>query len=466
MTGCSFAPEYERPVMSIPKNYVEAGTWVSAKPELACATQTNVWWALYHDQTLNDLEQKVTVGNENLKLAWGRYQEARAIAEATRSAMYPTIMGVGSSSKQQTSGTVANSRDLPILIYNSFLLSAVLNYEVDAWGRVRNAVAASESQARASQFDLAAINLSMHAELAADYFELRGDEAAQRVLDATVVAYKKALYLTQKRHEGGASAEADVDQAVTQLENAKTLATEMRLKRAKIKHAIAVLVGEIPANFTVPPARAPLKLVTIAPALPSTLLERRPDIAAAEQRVKAANASIGVARAAFFPYLNLVSMVGFQSAQLSQLISTPSLIWSLGPGIGLSLVQPEITQVIFDGFKLQALLSKAKASYFESVSIYRQTVLTAFQQVEDALVAIRRLDQENKTQGLSTRAAKRALYQANRLYHGGLVTYLEVVITENQALQAELALIDIRTRRQLASVQLIKALGGGWAVPQ
>lgn len=447
--------------MLIPSDYKETGSWVVAKPSLAEATMNEPWWALFHDQILNDLENKVTCDNYNLKIAFNRYQEALAIAQATRSAMYPTVKLVGTAARQKNSGNFLNNS--PHLLYDTFLLAPVLNYELDAWGRVRNAVVANDSLARATEFDLAAINLSLHTELAREYFQLRGNNAAQRILDKTVIAYKKALYLTQQRHMGGVSPQIEVDQAQTLLENARTLATDMRLQRAQIEHAIAVLVGEMPASFKLPSSQhRRFHFVTIAPELPSTLLERRPDIAAAEQRAHAANANIGVARAAFFPQFNLISLAGFQSQKLSDLFNTKSLIWSLGPSTALTLVQPEMQQVLFDGFKLSALLSKAKADYFETIAAYQQTVLTAFKEVEDALVALHRLEQEYQTQTLSTQAARRALYQANRRYKGGIATFLDVVITENEALQSELALVKINTRRQLASVGLINALGGGW----
>lgn len=462
LSACSFAPHYERPAMPIPNHYKEEGIWVSAKPKLETATKEAPWWTLFHDEILNQLERKLTCDNNNIKVALGRYQEARAIAQATQSAMYPTINGIGTAARQQNSATVANSNDLPILLYNTFILGAILNYELDAWGRVRNSVIQSGNLARASAFDLAAIDLSMHTELAMNYFELRGDDEAQRVLDITVAAYEKVLYLTKQRHSWGIDPQQDVDQAITELENAKTLAADMRLKRAQREHAIAVLIGEIPSNFSIKPVNIPFKFATVSPDISSTLLQRRPDIVAAEQRVFAANASIGVARAAFFPQIHLVGLIAVQSSQLSNLFSSPSVIWSLGPNTALTLIQPEVQQVIFDGFKLEALLSKAKAIYFETVNAYKQTVLTAFQEVEDGLVAIHRLDQEYQTQAKSTAAAKRALIQANRRYKGGIATFLNVIVTEDEALKSELALITIRTRRQLASVQLIKALGGGW----
>ena len=448
--------------MPIPAQFKETGTWVKTKPLLSQATAKQPWWTLFGDDTLNALEQRVTCDNNNLKIAVARYEEARALAQVTRSAMYPNIEGIGTIARQKESGNF--NSETPPLTFNTFLFTAVLNYELDAWGRVRNSVVVSDSEARASYFDLAAIDLSLHAELALDYFQIRSYDEAQVVLDATVRAYQKSLYLTRQRHNGGLVPVADVDAALSQLENAKTAATDNKLKRAQLEHAIAILIGDIPANFNLRSSSKPFKLVSVAPDLPSTLMMRRPDIAAAGERVRSANAQIGVARAAFFPQFNLVSLIGVQSSQLSNLFSKPSLIWSLGPSTALTLIQPEISQVIFDGYKIKNLLNKAKASYYESVSAYKETSLNAFREVEDYLVAIHRLDQEHGTQSTATKAAKNALYQANQRYRGGLVTYLDVVVYENQALQSELSLISINTRRQLASIQLIKALGGGWPI--
>lgn len=460
LMGCSLAPKYEIPPMPIPDHYKETEHWKPAKkPDTTM--HVGPWWQLFGDPVLNDLEEKVTLANQNLKIAYAQYQQARAAVQVARSALYPSIVGISNGDRQQTSRRVANVNNKTL--FNDFLIGEDLSYEVDLWGRIHNSVVSSESSANASAADLASVFLSLHADLATYYITLRSDEAAQRVLDKTVIAYEKALYLTRKRHDGGAAPIADVDQAQTQLENARTLATDMRLQRAQLEHAIAILIGEIPANFSLPRAQARLKFMSIAPNLPSTLLERRPDIVAAEQRVKAANADIGVACAAFFPSINLVSIVAFQSKTLHNLLTKPALFWSLGPANSLNILQPLVTEVIFDGGKLRGLLNLAKANYHQTVASYRQTVLTAFQEVEDNLVAIRRLDQENQSQTAATLAAIRALKQANYRYAGGIITFLEVVVVENIALQAELASIDIRLRRQIASVQLIKALGGGWS---
>lgn len=327
---------------------------------------------------------------------------------------------------------------------------------------MRNAVIASDSLARASQYDLASVDLSLHALLASTYFQLRGADESQKILDQIVRADKRALFLTRQRHQWGLDDEAALDNAITQYETAKTQASDLLLQRAQLMHAIAVLVGEIPANFNLPAQKFPLKRVTIAPELPSTLLQRRPDIASAERRANAANATIGVARAAFFPAFNFSALIGTNTSKISKLFKHKSLIWALGPAGFLSLTQPEIQQVIFDGFSLQAQLSEANASFYEAINAYKQTVLTAFQEVEDQLVAIRRLDEEYQTTRHAVISAKRAWYQANRLYQGGAATFLNVVGPENAALSQELELISIKIRRQLASVGLIKALGGGW----
>ncbi|KTC87935.1 MULTISPECIES: efflux transporter outer membrane subunit [Legionella] len=459
LLACSFAPQYKRPPMPVPVHYKENKDW---KPGagLAALNKVGAWWLVFDDPVLNELENKLTFGNQDLKAVFARLQEARAAVQMARSAFVPTIRGIGNANTQQTSKHVANPNN--IRRFSDLLVGTDLTYELDVWGRVRNSVASTERVAEASASDLAAATLSIRAELASDYFSLRGAEAAQRVLDDTVIAYQKALFLTRKRYTGGASPISDVDQAEEQLENAKTLASDTRLQQAQLQHAIAVLVGDIPANFNMPPEVTRMKLVSVDPELPSTLLERRPDVAAAEQRVQAANLEIGVARAAFFPQFTLSSIAGFESRSLANLFTKPSIFWSLGPPSGI-FANPLATVILYDGGYLEGLLKSATASYHETVALYRQTVLTAFQEVEDGLAAVRWLDREEHSQIAAAAAASRSLTQAKNRYVGGITNYLDVVVNENIALQAELALVNIRTRRQLASVQLIKALGGGWA---
>ena len=304
----------------------------------------------------------------------------------------------------------------------------------------------------------------MHANLATVYFQLRGEEEEQKALDKTVAADQHALYLIHQLHKGGALSALEDDQAVKVVERAKTAAINMRLSRAKLEHAVAVLTGAIPANFHLKPARVPMRFVPVSPDLPSTLLQRRPDVAAAAQRVQSANASIGVARAAFFPAFNLNALVGLQTQSTAQLFSRPSLIWGLGPPSGVVMMPQQISQIVFDGYYLQANLKKAKAVYYETVNNYRQTVLTAYQEVEDGLVETYRLHQEIESQQAATKASFRALFQANQRMLNGMDTYLEVYNIEDQALQNEISLIDLKIRAQIASVNLIKALGGGWNI--
>jgi len=463
LTGCSFAPQRGRPPMStaMPAHYKEVGPWIKLTEPTAFKANQRDWWTLYQDKTLNQLESDVCAHNKNIKIAFARYQKALDILEGVRSAEYPNILGIGSGAKQQGSKNISDKSTTSYL-YDTFLLGALLNYELDAWGRVRNSVIASDNQATASEFDLATITLSMQTMLAKDYFKLRGADEALRVLDKRVAVYQKALYLIKERYHKGIVPIAAVDEAIIPLETAKAETAEIRLTRAKLEHAMAVLLGDIPGNFSLPPQHTPIHCVVVAPYLPATLLVKRPDIAAAERRVQAANANIGVARAAFFPQINLQGIIGYQSRHLSNLFSTPSFFWALGPPTTLTLIQPEIAQVLFDGFKLQSQLRYAKAHYVEAVETYRQAALTAFQEVEDALVSLRRLDEEAQTLHVATTAANRALYQAQQRYKGEIITFLGVVPIENIALQSELSLINIKVRRQVSSVQLIQALGGGW----
>jgi NodT family efflux transporter outer membrane factor (OMF) lipoprotein len=338
---------------------------------------------------------------------------------------------------------------------NDFDLEADLSYEFDVWGRVRNQVASAKASQHASAADLGALELSIRAELASDYFALRSTDAQQVLLDKTVEDYRRALQLMQNLYKGGAAALTDVAQAQAQLEIGRTQAADTRLQRAQTEHAIAVLLGENPSTFHLDPAPLPpqFALPPIDPGLPSALLERRPDIAAAERRVAAANALIGVARAAYFPVFSLSGTAGFNSIATANWISAPSRFWSIGPTAILPL---------FQGGRLAGQTDRAKAAYEEQVAYYRTTVLTAYREVEDNLAALRQLEQENASEAAAVIATGTALQQANLRYKGGIATYLEVATTENTALQAQLNAVNIQLRRLTASVLLIKALGGGW----
>jgi NodT family efflux transporter outer membrane factor (OMF) lipoprotein len=463
LTSCSFAPPYHRPSLPVTNHYKENGTWLKATPASASIDRGD-WWRMYRDADLDRLEKLVCQNNQDLKVAVARFEEARSAALIAQAAYYPTIFSLFNASRQGTSSTavIPNSGTT----FNDLLTGLDLSYEVDVWGRVRNTVKSAEKRMKASAMDTASIFLTLQAELAADYFSLRAADANQVIYDQTVRAYQAELTLTRDRYKGGIASISDVYQAKTQYENARTQSTNNRLQRAQLEHAIAILIGEVPAAFSLPPAVKPFYLVEVTPELPSILLERRPDIAAAELRVQAANADIGAARAAYFPAVNLSAGLGFESSSFGNLFRGDSMIWAFGPSTALSALTgtrlPLVSYTVFDGGQIAGLTRQAWAAYHENVAQYRETVLRAFKEVEDSLVALHRLNQENTTQQLATTAANNALTQAKYRYRGGIVNYLEVVTFENLALQARLNLVSIEVRRQIASVQLVKALGGGW----
>ena len=455
MTACSFAPAYLAPPQTPPPtaSYQERGDWKLAEPMDAVARGT--WWTLFRDPQLDALEALVGSANQNLKAALARLQQARAQTRIQRAGLFPTL-NVGSTVTRDR--VSVNSRNyVPGLrpTYGNFDLEADLSYEIDLWGRVRNSVSSARASQQASAADLAALDLSIHAELATDYFTLRGEDAQQMLLDRTVEDYRQSLQLTQHLYDGGAAALADVEQARAQLQSARTQAADTRLLRAQSEHAIAVLVGENPTGFQI--AATPLGAATappvIDPGLPSSLLERRPDVAAAERRVAAANFNVGVARAAYFPQFSLAASFGYDSIHSSNWLDAPSRLWSAGP-TGLLTV--------FDAGRHRAESAQAHALVDEQVADYRNTVLTAYQDVEDNLAALRQLEQESSSEAEAVGATGMALQQAQYRYKAGLVTYLEVATNETTNLQAQLSKVNIQMRRMSTSVLLVKALGGGW----
>src|ERR1700733_6315560 len=452
--GCSLAPTYTTPSSQPPADaYAEAGDWRQAEPVEDRAR--GAWWAMFQDPVLDALEAKVGNANQNIKAAFARLQEARAATRIARADLVPTL-NVGSSAARerasQNSPTYVPGRNPT---YNNFDIEADLSYELDLWGRVRNSVNTAKANQQASAADLAALDLEQHAELAGDYYTLRGEDAELVLLQNTVEDYSRSLALTENLYRGGAAAVADVYQARAQLEGARTQAADAALQRAQTEHAIAVLIGENPSRFHL--AANPLPQDTAPPpievGLPSTLLERRPDVAAAERRVGAANAQIGVARAAYFPVFSLAAAAGFDSTSPSTWLSAPSRFWAAGP-------QGLLT--VFDAGRHRAQSAQAHAQYAEQVANYRNTVLIAYQEVEDNLAALRRLDQESQSEAAAVTATAKALEQARYRYKAGLVTYLEVSTTETIALQAQLIRANILARDMQASVLLVKALGGGW----
>lgn len=456
--ACSFAPAYKTPDSAPPAvTYKELGDWKPAEP--ADALTRGPWWGQFQDSGLDALEVRVADANQDLKAAYARLLQARAATRIARADLFPTLTGNASATRSRTS---VNSPKFPPgaePVGNNFDLEADLSYEIDVWGRVRNAVASAKASQQASAADLATLNLAIHAELATDYFSLRTQDAQQQLLDQTVEDYSKALDLTRNLYNGGAAALADVAQAQAQLETARTQAADIRLQRAQSEHAIAVLLGQNPSAFhlDINPLLISVAPPAIAPGLPSSLLERRPDVAAAERRTAAANAQVGVARAAYFPVFSLAAAAGFDSTNASNWLTAPSRLWSLGPAAGLL--------TIFDAGRHRAQSAQAMAAYDEQVANYRSTVLVAYQEVEDNLAALRELEHESTSEAAAVDATATALQQAQYRYKAGLVTYLEVVTAENTSLQAQLANQAIQLRRLNASVLLVKALGGGWRSP-
>jgi NodT family efflux transporter outer membrane factor (OMF) lipoprotein len=453
LAGCSLAPVYHAPdTAPAAPAYNETADWKAAAP--ADASSRGPWWSVFHDEQLDALEAQVADANQNLKAAIARLDQARAFTREARAAYFPTVTAGASATRTRTS--LNAPRNLPGRpTFNDFVLEADVSYEVDLWGRLRNTVAAARASEQASAGDLAVLDLSLRSELATDYFTLRSLDAQQALLERTVVDYAAALKLTRNLYEGGAGVIADVQQAEAQLETARTQAEDTRLRRAQTEHAIAVLIGRAATGFHVEPRPLPRELQppAVDPGLPSALLERRPDVAAAERRVAAANAQIGVARAAYFPVFTLSGVAGFESLAASSWIEAPSRLWSIGPGL---------LQTVFDGGLRHAQNDAARAAYEEQVANYRSTVLTAYQEVEDNLAALHHLANESTSEAAAVKAAQGALQQAEYRYKGGAATYLEVVSTENAALAAQLSAADIQLRWMSASVLLVKALGGGW----
>ena len=452
--ACSLSPRYERPATAPPPPaYKEAGDWKVSAP--ADAQQRGQWWAMFGDPDLDALEAQVSAANQNLKAALAQLEQARAQTRIARASWFPTLTAQATATRGEISVYQAGYAPGRTRTGNSFVLSGDLSYEIDVFGRVRNTVANARALEQATSGDVASLDLSLHAELATDYFTLRGLDIEQRFLDQTVADYQRALELTENLFKGGAAAISDVQQAQSQLESARTQAEDTRLRRAQAEHAIAVLTGQQPSSFSLG-ARAEEALPTmpaVATGVPSELLERRPDVAAGERRVAAANANIGVARAAWFPVFDLVAAAGSQASSTANWLTAPARFWSIGPQAMLTL---------FNGGLRAAQTDQAHALYDQQVADYRNTVLTAYQDVEDNLAALRQLQRESVSQAAAVKATQGALDQANLRYKGGIVTYLEVVSTQNAALSARLTSVDIDIRRATATVQLVKALGGDW----
>jgi NodT family efflux transporter outer membrane factor (OMF) lipoprotein len=466
LAGCMVGPNYKVPAVPTAPAFKEMGpvadssaskensNWQVAKPE--DAIPRGDWWTIFNDAELNTLEPQVATANQTLKVADANLRAARGNLRVQNANRYPTL---------GTNPFLGGERDSPNEPYGSsaennngeseLLLPLQVNYEVDLWGAVRRNITAAREESQATAADRQNILLSLQAELATDYFELRAADAQQKLLNDTVLQYADFVRITNNRYIGGVAILADLTQAQTQLQDAEVQAADVAIARAQFEHAIATLIGKPPASFDLPPSPLPLSDMppAIPPGLPSQLLERRPDIAAAERRTAAANEQIGIARAAYFPSLNLSESIGLESTAISSLFDKSSFIYALGPTIG---------ETFFDGGRRRGLSEQALAGYDNTTATYRQTVLTAYQQVEDNLIALHVLSNEQEQQRLATASAQQSEDIFNNRYVGGVDTYLQVITAQTTALNNERNDIDILRRRMDASVLLIKVLGGGW----
>jgi NodT family efflux transporter outer membrane factor (OMF) lipoprotein len=445
------APKYEPPQPVLPPAFKELGEWKPIEPNDAVGR--GAWWEIFGDAQLNTFEEQVSVSNNTLHAAEAQFAQARALVRGARAAMYPSAAASGSASRtSQSENKPSPSKDPD---YGDFVVRADAAYEVDVWGRVRQTVLANQRAAQATAADLESVSLSLHAEVALDYFLLRAIDAEKVILDNAVSAYERALELTTNRYRGGIASAVDVAQAETQLESTRVQAIDNETRRAQLEHALAVLLGRPPASFSV--ARAPLDtpVPAVQPALPAHLLERRPDVAAAERRLAAASAQVGVATTAFYPVVALTGSAGFESATLGNWLALASNFWGAAAGAAVS---------VFDAGRRRAVTDQARAAYARSDAVYRETVLIALREVEDNLAALRVLEEEARAQAVAAAAAERLLTLATNRYQGGVTTYLEVVVAQTAVLNSRRAELNILSRRVTATVLLIKSLGGGWNV--
>jgi NodT family efflux transporter outer membrane factor (OMF) lipoprotein len=473
LAGCKVGPDYKRPAAVLapafkedpPASFKEtpatnsANGWKPVQP--SDAQLKGAWWTIFGDAKLNQLEPQVDTANQTLKSAEANFRAARAQIQYARSYKAPTV-GVAPGA-----GAVRNSAHLPYFPESladngegNFALPFDLDYEIDLWGRVRRTIALAREQAQASAADLENSRLSLHAELAVDYFNMRAADAQLRLLDETIKAYRSALQLTEDRHDGGASPLSDVVEARTQLQEAEVQATNVAIQRAACEHAIAVLIGKPPAALTLPPAPitvAAPAIPAIPGVLPSDLLERRPDIAAKERTMAAANERIGIAQTAYYPTLSLSGAAGFAGTSMVNWFSWPSRFFAVGG---------TLSQTLFDHGRRRATSGVALAQYDETIADYRQTTLSAFQQVEDNLNALRNLEIEAGQQRAATASARQSLDLFDARYRGGVDTYLQVITWQTALLRDERNDIEITRRRFESSVLLVKALGGGWSASQ
>jgi NodT family efflux transporter outer membrane factor (OMF) lipoprotein len=448
--ACTVGPDYKRPPAPIPASYKEAEGWKVAEPKEAGLG--GPWWAPYNDPVLDGLLQQIQVSNQTLKAQEAAYRQSIAVLRQARSGLFPVVTVNPSAQRSQTAG--GTSRE-PV-VQNRYDVSTLASWDLDLWGRVRRSIESNEASVQASAADLAAVRLSLQAALATDYYELRVADQLKRLLDATVADFTRSLQITRNQHNAGVAALSDVITAQTQLDTARAQAINVGVQRAQLEHAIAALIGKPPADFSIAPAPLTREVPVIPTGVPSTLLERRPDIAAAERQMAAANAQIGVAVAAYYPDITLSGSFGYAAA-MGPLFAASNQLWSFGA---------TIAETIFDGGLRDAQVEAARAVYDQTVANYRQTVLTAFQQVEDQLAALRILEQQAAVVDAAVRDAREAVRLTLNEYQAGTVAYTTVITAQTTALSNEQNALTVHQNRLVASIALTQALGGGWSAEQ
>jgi NodT family efflux transporter outer membrane factor (OMF) lipoprotein len=449
--ACSLAPPLKTPVVPTGDAYKELGPWTPAQP--ADRLPRDSWWSLYDNQELDELEKQLIAGNPTLAAALADYTQAKALADQARAGLFPTLGVNGSTERARESVHAPLISNATSRYYNDNTLGGSVSYELDLWGQIRNEVATAKANAAASAADLENAQLSLIGQLVNDYIQLRSLDRDSKILVETVEAYTRALELTEQRHGAGIAPGLDVSQAQTQLDAARAQAAQTLAERALMEHAIAALLGVSASTFSIKPQIVDIALPQIPSGVPATLLQRRPDIAAAQRRMMAANANIGVARAAYFPTITLGASGGFQSTGYSNWLSAPSSFWAIGPNALLS---------VFDGGLRRAQVAQARAEFDASAANYRSTVVTAFQQVEDSLATLNHYHDASAEEKAAVDAAQRTLNFAMALYKQGATDYLTVVTSQTALLQTQLQALNFDTLQLSATVNLILALGGGW----
>ncbi len=473
LAGCTVGPEYHRPPVAsgqaapapfadVPRTNQNEVVWKIATP--AADQPRGEWWKLFQDPELNALEALAATNNQNIAAAAARFEQARYQAAAARAAYYPTLTAGGTPTgdfqRTRTSVNAPKSGQAAgqSYLYNTYTAPLYLGWEPDLWGRVRNQSTAASAEFAAAGDDLASARLDLAAETAADYFTLRALDNQHTVLVDTIATYRQALVLVQNRRKGGVVTDLDVAQAATQLHTAEAQLPFVDLQRAQLQDALALLCGEPAMNFALATNGFIPAVFPVVPAsLPADLIEHRPDIAAAERRMAAANANVGVAKSAFFPSVKINGLAGFQSVDASSWFDWPSRFWSVGPSVSLPL---------FTGGLNRANLAVARAAYDETVANYRETVLNAFTEVQDALYAEHLLAEEWAAENAALQSSQQALTIANNRYHYGLDIYLNVATAQNDTLNHESAIALLSGQRLVATINLVKALGSGWQAPQ